>query len=115
MLRRLNGIRYGNPIRLHQQIKIPLDRLSKEEFEEARMTYHKKIQEAFFSEYKIQRVHTYRVRSGDNIWTLCHEKFDMPLWLFKRYNPEVEFTDLKHAQKLNIPIIVSFAENSPVT
>jgi len=33
-IRRLNGIRYGQPIRIHQKIKIPLHKISKESFEE---------------------------------------------------------------------------------
>ena len=114
-LRRLNGFRYGRQIRLHQKIKIPLDKVSKEAFEEARLAYRQKIQKKFFAANKIHDVRTYRVKNGDNIWTLCYEKFNMPLWLLKKYNPDTDFTDLRHSQKLNIPLVVSLLETDSDT
>ena len=112
-IRRLNGLNYGSVLQLHQALKIPLDRVSKEKFEEARFEYHQKIQEDFFGAYKIDAVQIYRVKNGDNIWTLCNEVFNMPLWLVKQYNPEVDFGDLKGSQKLVIPVAEKLADGSP--
>jgi len=100
---------------LHQKIEIPLDKVSKKAFEEARLAYQQKIQKKFFATNKIHDVRTYRVKNGDNIWTLCYEKFNMPLWLLKKYNPDTDFTDLRHSQKLNIPLIVSLLETDADT
>jgi membrane-bound lytic murein transglycosylase D len=112
-IRRLNGLNYGSVLQLHQALKIPLDRVSKEKFEEARFEYHQKIQEDFFGAYKIDAVQIYRVKNGDNIWTLCNEVFNMPLWLVKQYNPEVDFGDLRGSQKLVIPVAEKLADGSP--
>jgi hypothetical protein len=87
------------------KVKIPLDKISKEQFEETRLEYHKKIQEDFFSFYDIETVQLYRLQKGDNVWTLCNDRFEMPVWLLKKYNPTVDFSDLRWAQKLVIPVI----------
>jgi membrane-bound lytic murein transglycosylase D len=104
-IRRLNGFPYGRAIRIAQQIKIPLHRVSKEEFEEKRFEFHKELSEDFFASFRIEKVQTYIVRKGDNIWTLSKEKFEVPLWLIKKYNADLNFGALQPSQKLLIPII----------
>jgi membrane-bound lytic murein transglycosylase D len=104
-IRRLNGLRYGRPIRINDSIKIPLRRVTKEVFEEKRFEFHKELAEDFFASFRIEKVHTYTVRRGDNIWTLSKEKFEVPLWLIKKYNTHLNFSALHPSQKLLIPII----------
>lgn len=110
-IRKLNGFPYARPLPLHKKVKIPLDKISKDQFEEIRFEYHKKIQEDFFSFYKIETVQTYRVKKGDNIWTLCNEAFEMPVWLVKKYNPKIDFNDLRWSQNLVIPVVRKLAAN----
>jgi membrane-bound lytic murein transglycosylase D len=104
-IRRLNGFPYGKAIRIAQQIKIPLHRVSKEEFEEKRFEFHKEMAEDFFASFRIEKVQTYTVRRGDNIWTLSKEKFEVPLWLIKKYNAHLNFSALYPSQEILIPII----------
>jgi membrane-bound lytic murein transglycosylase D len=105
IIRKLNHLPYGRTLHLHQKVKIPLDKISKAQFEEMRYEYHKKIQEDFFSFYKIEAFQTYRLKKGDNIWALCNDTFDLPVWLVKKYNPEVDFNDLRWSQKIVVPVV----------
>jgi membrane-bound lytic murein transglycosylase D len=104
-LRRLNGIRYGHPIHLGQELKIPLHRVTKEAFEEIRFEYHKELVEDFFTAYRIETVQNYSIKKGDNIWNLSREEFELPLWLIRRYNNDVDLTALVPSQNLRIPIV----------
>jgi membrane-bound lytic murein transglycosylase D len=104
-LRRLNGLRFGQAIRVHQQIKIPLEKVTKEGFEEIRYEYHKEMEEDFFAAYRIESIRHYKVRSGDNIWTLCQNEFELPFWLIRKYNADLNFSGLKPDQKLLVPIV----------
>ncbi len=104
-IRRLNGFPFGKIIRLDQQIKIPLHRVSKEEFEEKRFEYHKELTEDFFASFRVEKIQTYAIKRGDNIWTLSKEKFEVPIWLIKKYNANLDFNALVPSQKLLIPII----------
>jgi len=104
-IRRLNRFRYGQPLHLSQQIKIPLDRVTREEFEEKRFEFHQELAEDFFATYRVEKVLTYSVKRGDNIWTLSRQEFEVPLWLIKRYNADVDFSALIPSQKLLIPVV----------
>ena len=104
-IRRLNGFRYGKPIRISQSVLVPLRRVTKEAFEEKRFEFHKELAEDFFTTYRVEKVQTYTVKKGDNIWTLSRDQFEVPLWLIKKYNAHLDFHMLRPSQKLLIPII----------
>ena len=104
-IRRLNGFRYGKPIRINQSIMVPLRRVTKEEFEERRFEFHKELAEDFFANFRVEKVQAYTIKKGDNIWTLSKEQFEVPLWLIKRYNAHMDFNSLVPSQKILIPII----------
>jgi len=113
IIRRLNRFPYSKTLPLHMNVKIPLDKISKEQFEETRFEYHKKIQEDFFSFYEIESQQLYQLKKGDNVWTICNDIFEMPVWLLKLYNPKVDFNDLRWSQKLVIPVIKDRTQDSP--
>jgi len=111
-IRRLNRFPYSKTLPLHMNVKIPLDKISKEQFEETRFEYHKKIQEDFFNFYEIESEQLYQLKKGDNVWTICNDIFEMPVWLLKLYNPKVDFNDLRWSQKLVIPVIKEITPNA---
>jgi len=109
-IRRLNGFRFGRPIRTNQKIKIPLLKTTKEEFEEKRYEYHKEMEEDFFSVYRVDGVTLFTVKSGDNIWTLCQKTFDLPFWLIRKYNEGQNLEALKPGQQLKLPTVLKIIE-----
>jgi len=104
-IRRLNGFHYGSVIHLDQQIKIPFYRTTKEKFEEKRFEYHKELTEDFFANYRVEKVEVYYIKKGDNIWTLSQEEFEVPLWLIRRYNTNLDFNSLVPSQELLVPVV----------
>jgi membrane-bound lytic murein transglycosylase D len=104
-IRKLNGWKNARMMKLHELVKIPLHRVSKEDFEEKRFEYHKGMEEDFFASYKVENVRLYRIRDGDNIWTLCRGEFDVPFWLLVKYNPDLDFNGLRPSQELLVPVV----------
>lgn len=104
-IRRLNGIRYGRPLRLNQSIKVPLNKTSEEEFEARRLAYHQGLAEDFFNRYRVAWTTTYTVQKGDSIWKLANKNFNVPVWLIKRFNSDTDFATLAPARKLIIPVV----------
>ena len=103
-LRRLNGLRYEQPLVVNQQLKIPLAKGSKEQFEAQRYEFHKEMVEDFFAAYRLlEGTRSYRVKQGDTIWSLCQNEFELPFWLVKKYNASVDFTQLKPGLRLVVP------------
>jgi membrane-bound lytic murein transglycosylase D len=112
-IRDLNGLRFDTAVQLGQKIKIPLNKVSAETFVEQRYEFHKRLQEDFFAVYRIGRIEAYRVKPGDTYWSLCREKFEIPLWLLKQCNPGVDLSRLTMQQILMIPTIEKSTDNEP--
>ncbi|NQU64927.1 MAG: transglycosylase SLT domain-containing protein [SAR324 cluster bacterium] len=104
-IRKQNQLSYGEDIRMDQTLVIPFTQIDKEQFEEKRYEFHKESEEDFLSAYEIDGVTTYNVRRGDNIWTLCKERFELPVWLIKKYNLSVDLNKLTPGQKIVVPIV----------
>ncbi|MBC8442139.1 MAG: transglycosylase SLT domain-containing protein [Deltaproteobacteria bacterium] len=104
-IRALNGFKYGTPISIDQKIKISMRKKTILEFEEQRYEYHKEIEEDFFESFLIQGIDIYVVKNGDNIWTLCLNELEIPFWLLRKYNPEMNFNYLQPLQKIKYPIV----------
>ncbi len=104
-IRSLNGFKYGDPISIDQTIEIPIGKISAQQFETLRYEYHKEIEEDFFESFSVQDIETYIVKSGDSIWNVCANELELPVWLVKKYNPNVNFKFLYPNQSIKYPII----------
>jgi membrane-bound lytic murein transglycosylase D len=113
-IRKLNGFSASEGIRIGQKIKIPLNNISKETFEEKRFEYHKEIEEDFFASYRVERTEEYIIKKGDNLWSLCDEKFEVPFWLLKKYNPKTDFNRLSNREKLIVPVISKIGDETGI-
>lgn len=105
-LRQLNNMHLGQEIKIDQTLKIPLDVVAKERFEEMRYEYHKEMEEDFFGAFQVENVRRYRIKAGDNIWRLCQVEFELPLWLVKKYNTELDVNNLKLGLEIVVPVVV---------
>ena len=110
-IRNLNNFQYGKPITIDQKVKIPLETITAQEFEEQRYEYHKEMEEDFFESFAIQGVDTYIIKNGDNTWNLCSNELEIPFWLLKKYNPKIDFNTLQPGQKIHYPLVIGVKGN----
>jgi len=106
-LRRLNGMRAGTPVVLGRKTKLDFSRVSPEAFEQRRLAYHQALQEEFFEAYSVVDTESYTLKRGDTLWHLAEEKFRVPVWLLRQYNPDIDFARLPAGVSLVIPRIES--------
>ncbi len=104
-IRALNKLKFGSAISMDQKIRISMRKKTVPEFEELRYEFHKEIEEDFFESFSILGIDTYEVKNGDNIWNLSLTELEIPFWLIKKYNPQINFKSLKLSQKIKYPII----------
>ncbi len=104
-LRRLNGVGPRTPIRIGKRLKVSFARVSREEFEERRLEYHKAIEEDFHASFRVEGTLAHRLKAGENIWELITEVYNVPFWLLKRYNPDIDLRRVAPGEALIIPII----------
>jgi membrane-bound lytic murein transglycosylase D len=102
-IREWNGMDARAQVRLGQRLLLQFNEKSPKDFQLSREDYHKKIREDFFSQHEVANLIDYEVQPGENLWSLCFQKFDVPPWLLAQLNPDVILWDMKAGQKLKIP------------
>lgn len=107
VLARLNGVRIETAVTPGQRLKLMFKHLSPDRFEDRRLDFLQETEEDFFSAFTIVGRKIYRVNAGDNLWDLCYNKFDIPLWLLERYNSTINLAKITSKQELIIPIVQS--------
>lgn len=102
-----NNLSFRTAIHLNREIKLVFDKVSPDEFNRARLEYHRGLEEDFFANYEITDTLVHQVKKGENIWDLCNYEYNLPYWLVVDYNKDVDFATLKVGDKLTIPAIKS--------
>jgi len=110
-LRDLNGFHFGQGLHLGQKVKLVYRGLSEKQFHRKRAEYHRGIEEDFFASFKIEGVITHRIKSGENIWYLSNQVYEIPYWLILKYNPNKNLERLTANDELVIPIVVRSENN----
>jgi membrane-bound lytic murein transglycosylase D len=111
-LRRLNRMRYETPLVIGRQKKLDFSRVTPEEFEQRRLEYHRTLQEEFFEAFVVSGTRTHMLRKGDSLWYLAQRRYEVPIWLLRQYNPELDFGSLPAGTPMVVPIIESSREPS---
>jgi membrane-bound lytic murein transglycosylase D len=106
-LRDINGLAFRTPVVVGQRINIDLAKVNADTFEGLRAAYHKEQQDTFFRNNTITGVTEHVVRRGESVWILALRKYDVPVWLFRQYNPELDLHNVQRGTRLNFPVLVS--------
>jgi membrane-bound lytic murein transglycosylase D len=104
-LRQLNRMSYATPVVIGRSIKLDFSKVSRDEFEAKRQDYHRQLQEAFFAQYRIKGNEMHVIRSGESIWILAQQRYNIPIWLLRQYNPDVDFGSVRPGTMLVIPLV----------
>ncbi|MGA0164245.1 MAG: transglycosylase SLT domain-containing protein [Bdellovibrionota bacterium] len=102
-IRKWNGLGDRGQARLGQKLLIRFEKVTPAQFEQDRREYHAQIREDFFSRYQVKQLIDYSVQDGENLWSICYQKFEVPPWLLEEFNPELSLLDIKKGTKLRIP------------
>ena len=102
-LRQLNHMSSATPVVTGRKVKLDFSKVSRSEFEATRAAFHKQLQDVFFSEYRIADTETHVVQKGDSVWQLAERRYNIPVWLLRQYNPDVDLSDVRPGTKLVIP------------
>ncbi len=95
----------GTPLAIGHRVHLDLTRVSSETFERRRLEYHQTLQAEFFASFIVSGIETYVLRDGDTIWILARDKFEVPVWLLRQYNPDLVFGALQTGATMVVPLI----------
>jgi membrane-bound lytic murein transglycosylase D len=104
-LRDINGLTFRAPVEVGQRITLDLGKVDARNFEERRIAYHRRQQDSFFRRHVITGLIDYEIRAGDSIWVLALQKYDVPVWLFRQYNPSLDLDSIRPGTKIQFPAL----------
>jgi membrane-bound lytic murein transglycosylase D len=104
-LRKLNRMTSATPVVIGRKLKLDFSKVTPDQFEARRSAYHRELQEAFFTEFRISGDTTHVIQRGESIWVLAQQRYNIPIWLLRQYNPDVDLGSLKPGTKLVIPMV----------
>jgi membrane-bound lytic murein transglycosylase D len=104
-LRDLNGLAFRTPVDVGQRIRLDLGTVDAKAFEQRRIAYHRTQQDSFFRQHVISDVNEHVIKRGESIWVIALRQYDVPVWLFRQYNPEVDMHNVQPGTKVQIPIL----------
>jgi membrane-bound lytic murein transglycosylase D len=106
-LRQVNRMSFATPVVVGRKVKLEFSRVTPDQFEAKRLEYHRQLQEAFFTQFRIKDTTTHVIRSGESIWVLAQQRYNIPIWLLRQYNPDLDLGSIKPGTNLVIPIVES--------
>lgn len=104
-LRQLNAMRYRAPLVIGRTKRLDFSRVTPEVFEQRRLEYHRDLQEEFFDAWSVAGTTKHVIRRGDSLWYLANKKFEVPIWLLRQYNPDLDFGALPAGAQLVVPLL----------
>ena len=113
-LRHVNGMRYGQPVVIGQRLSLDFSRVSATDFEHRRIAHHRALQASFFKNYRIAGTGTHVVRRGESLWILARRKYEIPIWLLRQYNPDLDFDAIDVGVTVTVPQLEPLDDGSPV-
>ncbi|MCH8866085.1 MAG: transglycosylase SLT domain-containing protein [Proteobacteria bacterium] len=106
-LRDINGLAFRTPVVVGKRIRLELASVDAKTFEDRRIAYHAAQQDGFFRKNIITGVTQHVIRSGESIWILSLRKYDVPVWLFRQYNPELDLHNVRPGIVVHFPVLAS--------
>lgn len=104
-LRRVNNMSFNTPLVIGRRLTLSFDQVTPEQFEQRRRRYHRDVQASFFARHRIDDTRTHRVESGDSLWSLTRPNTDIPVWLLRQHNPDMDFAALRPGTEIQLPVV----------
>jgi len=104
-LRDINGLAFRTPVEVGKRIRLDLGKVDAKTFEDRRVAWHRNQQDSFFRNNIISGVTEHVIEPGESIWVLALRKYDVPMWLFRQYNPEVDLDAVTPGTPIRFPVL----------
>jgi len=108
-LRKANGWQKKRALVIGESVRLVFTNVSRETFLARRVTYHHDLQEDFFSRYRITDTTEHLLRRGESVWILASQKYKVPVWLLRQYNPTLDLDRVRPGTRVVFPKLVRVA------
>ncbi len=104
-LRDINGLAFRDPVEVGRRIKLDFTDVDAKSFEDRRTAYQREQQDGFFRQHIITGVREHVISRGESIWILALREYDVPVWLFRQYNPELDLHNVQPGVRVQFPVL----------
>jgi len=104
-LRDINGLSFRTPVEVGKRIKLDVAGVDTKTFENRRIAFHRAQQDSFFRENIISGVTEHIIARGESIWILALREYNVPVWLFRQYNPELDLDNVRPGTAVHFPLL----------
>ena len=108
-LRKANGWQDKRALVMGQRVRLVFSKVSREVFLSRRVAYHHDMQEEFFSHYRITDTTEHLLRRGESVWILAAQKYKVPVWLLRQYNPRLDLDQVRPGTRVVFPKLARVA------
>jgi len=106
-LRDINDMAFEQAVVVGERIRLDFSQVDRELFETRRVAYQTERQESFFRAFQIDEVVEHTVRSGESLWLLAAREYEVPVWLLRQYNPDVNLDRVRPGAVIRFPRLKS--------
>ena len=104
-LRDINGLAFRTPVVVGERITLEFADIDVGNFESRRVDYHRGEQDGFFREHIITGVTEHVIKRGESVWILSFREYDVPVWLFRQYNPGLDLHNVRPGITVRFPVL----------
>ena len=105
-LRQLNHLKPKAPLVMGRRLRVELRGVTAGDFERERTTWHRALQAAYFTRYRIVGTDRHQMRVGESLWSLTLQH-GVPVWLLQQYNPDLDFGTVKVGMEVILPRVLA--------
>jgi len=113
-LRDVNSLSFREAVVLGQNLTLDFARVDAPTFEQRRRAYHQQLQSDFFAAHQIEEVQSHVIRPGESLWILAARRYNVPVWLLRQYNPDLDFDRIQPGAVVKFPRLRAIAADSAV-
>ncbi|MGI9257846.1 MAG: LysM peptidoglycan-binding domain-containing protein, partial [Gammaproteobacteria bacterium] len=108
-LRDINGMPFRQAVVIGQRLELDFSVVDRATFEQRRVEYQQGTQEAFFLAYQITDTRDHVVRRGESLWVLALRTYQVPVWLLRQFNPDLDLDRVAPGTVVKFPELQAIA------
>ena len=98
----LNGLKSDRNVRVGQRLTLDFSKVDQDKFASRRRLYHSALQAKFFNGWRISDTANYQLKASESLGQVVRQG-DVPLWLFRQYNPGLDISRVQAGQTVVMP------------
>ncbi len=108
-LRDINAMPFREAVVIGQRLELNFSQVDRTTFEQRRIEFQRRTQEAFFLAYQITDTREHVVQPGESLYILALRTYRVPVWLLRQFNPDLDLDRVSPGTVVKFPELQAIA------